>query len=266
MAKLIPKILYFRLFFALNFLNIIRAKNYKLNSLKPFITNSPIKEKGYVLSNYGVWLLENFKDKTFNLAILGYRNNLEYILSSIEEPFTFFDIGCNQGVFSLVANKNYYCKKIHCFEPNTDLVPYLSSNLTFGGVKNFQIHNYAIWSTIGNIEFFVPINHSGASTFFNNENNFNRVFKSINRSYLDEIETDTENVIFLKLDVEGAEHTILTEIFSSKLSKFIKYVFVEINSTFDHSLKIRDFLFKNNFLEVSRKGKLNSCDAFFVKN
>lgn len=265
LSKLVPKTFYFRLFFITKFFTIFKANNFKFNSIFPFITNNFIERNGFILSNYGVWMLNNFNDKTFNLSLLGYRNNLEKHLKSIKKPFTFIDIGCNQGVFSLVAGKNNYCKKIHCFEPNMDLLPYLEANLVFNGIKNYKIHNCAISNTEGNINFFVPSNHSGAGTLFKNYNEYNRVFRSVNRSYLENIRTDKE-ILFLKIDVEGSEYSVLVEIFNTSLLKDIKYIFVEINPMYYDSFKIRDLLLKNNFVEADRKGTIDSCDSLFISN
>jgi hypothetical protein len=71
------------------------------------------------MSNYGVWMYNNFNDKTFKLSLLGYRNSLDRIISLIEYPFIFVDIGANQGIFSLVAAKNKNCVALHTFEPNS---------------------------------------------------------------------------------------------------------------------------------------------------
>jgi len=262
-SRLIPKPLLFRVLFLVNFLDVLKGNNYKLNTFFPLLTNHNLRKKGFVLSNYGVWMLDNQSDKTFRLSILGYRNKLERYLKSINRPFVFWDIGSNQGVFSLVANKNPYCKNIICFEPNTDLIFYLTSNLVFGRVKNYQIHNYAISNKVGKIEFFIPNNHTGAATMCSNAKS-NIVFESVNRSYLDKINTK-EDDIFLKLDVEGAEHLVLIEIFESIISKNIKYIFIEINQNYNNSKIIRSILSKNNFVEVDRKGSLDSCDAFFEK-
>ncbi|NDI08771.1 MAG: FkbM family methyltransferase, partial [Actinobacteria bacterium] len=59
---------------------------------------------------------------------------------------TFFDIGANQGVFSMIAAKNKHCKNIHEFEPNSNLIEFLESNFLFNNLKNYTIHNFAISS------------------------------------------------------------------------------------------------------------------------
>ena len=82
-------------------------------------------------------MLSNYLDKTFQLSIMGYRNNLEKILLSIKQPLIFMDIGANQGVFSLVAAKNKNFVEIHAFEPNLELISYLERNFDTNKVNIF---------------------------------------------------------------------------------------------------------------------------------
>jgi hypothetical protein len=90
----------------LNLKYLIKSDVKRLEIIRSIITNQNIEKMGYTLSNYGVWMLSNYFDKTFQLSIMGYRNNFEKILLSINQPLIFIDIGANQGVFSLVAAKN----------------------------------------------------------------------------------------------------------------------------------------------------------------
>ena len=75
---------------------LIKSDVKRLEIIRSIITNQNIEKKGYILSNYGVWMLSNNSDKTFQLSIMGYRNNLEKILLSIKQPLIFIDIGANQ--------------------------------------------------------------------------------------------------------------------------------------------------------------------------
>jgi FkbM family methyltransferase len=228
----------------------------------PFITGKFIEKDGFVLSNYGVWMQRNFPDKTFYLSILGYRNRLERHLKSIRKPFIFFDVGSNQGVFSLLSSKNKYCRKVHIFEPNSDLIRYLTANLEFNGVTSYKIHNYAISDKIGNVPFFVPASHSGAARIVEKEG-FDNFCESINRHYLNEAEKYLLDPIFLKLDVEGSEFLVLTEFFNSLLFERIEYIFIEMNSNIENTAKL---LSEMGFIEESRKGTRDSFDALYLKN
>ena len=121
--------------------------------IRSILTNRSIERQDYTLSNYGVWMLNNCLDKTFQLSIMGYRNNLEKILLSIKQPLIFIDIGANQGVFSLVAAKNKSFVEIHAFEPNLKLTQYLEGNFFMNKVDSFFIHKVAIGPKSTSINF-----------------------------------------------------------------------------------------------------------------
>ncbi len=263
-SRLFSKRVLFRLLFAINFIQILKANSYKLGSFLPFITGNFIEKDGFVLSNYGVWMQRNYSDKTFYLSILGYRNTLEKHLKLIRKPFIFFDVGSNQGVFSLLASKNMYCKQLHIFEPNSNLIRYLSANLNFNKVTGYKVHNYAISDKIGNISFFVPASHSGAARIMENEG-VDTFCESVNREYLNEVGKYIADPIFLKVDVEGSEFLVLTEIFNSLLFERVEYVFIEMNSNFGNTENTAKLLLERGFIEVSRKGTKESFDALYLK-
>jgi FkbM family methyltransferase len=191
--------------------------------------NRYITYQNYTMSNYGVWMLNNYNDKTFKLSLMGYRNGLEKIILSLKHPFTFMDIGANQGVFSLVAAKNKYCSQLHTFEPNLSVNKFLEKNVKKNNVKNITIHKAAIGSQIGNRGFFVPDNHSGAGRVSSNVSNME--IDCVNRTYLDKFLTNVDE-LFVKIDVEGNEDEVLQELFNSKLKIYKNYQNFELNISF----------------------------------
>jgi FkbM family methyltransferase len=258
---IIPHTLLERILKIVNLRNLYNSHATNLEIISSIFFNRYITCPNYTMSNYGVWMFNNYNDKTFNLSLMGYRNGLEKIISSLNHPFSFMDVGANQGVFSLVAAKNKYCNSIHTFEPNLNINKFLEKNIEKNNIKNVTIHKSAIGSHIGKRGLFVPDNHSGAgrvsSTIFNME------IDCVNRVYLDEILTDVDT-LFVKIDVEGNEDEVLQELLNSKLN--IKYIFIEICSkyNFDEEFTIK-FLNTNGFNEVFRKENKISYDALFIK-
>lgn len=124
--------------------------------MNSIITNKYIKSNGFTLSNYGIWMLDNYNDKTFRFSIMGYKNNLEKILLSVREPHIFVDISANQGVFSIIAAKNKKFLEIHAFEPNLNITSYLERNFLFNKVSNFFIHKVAIGPQSTSLSFLCP--------------------------------------------------------------------------------------------------------------
>ena len=235
--------------------------------INSILRDKRIEKDGYVLSNYGVWMYKNYDDKTYNLNIIGYRNKLDRHIKSLDEPFVFIDFGSNQGIFSILAGKNRFCRRIHLFEPNPRITDILVSNLNHNNIFNYEIHKYAISNVIGKIPFSVPEGHTGAAhiTRQNEESTFSLYVDSINKDYLSNIENNFVEPIFLKIDVEGSEYVALTEIFCSSLLNRIKYIFVELNSALSNTEKILKLLKDFGFTELNRKGSKDSYDALYLK-
>jgi FkbM family methyltransferase len=260
--KVIPYTILERLLKIANLKNLLNSQATNTEIIKSIFFNRYITSQNYTMSNYGVWMLNNYNDRTFRLSLMGYRNGLEKIISSLKHPFTFVDVGANQGVFSLVAAKNKYCSSLHTFEPNLGVNEFLEKNVEKNNVKNITIHKSAIGSRIGNSGFFVPDNHSGAGRVSSTVSNME--INCVNHIYLDKFLIATES-LFVKIDVEGNENEVLQELFISKLN--IKYIFVEICSkyNFDEEFTIK-ILNTNGFNEVFRKENKISYDALFIKN
>jgi FkbM family methyltransferase len=247
----------------LNFKTSIRSE-VKINKiLNSIITNKYIKSNGFTLSNYGIWMLDNYIDKTFRFSIIGYRNNLEKILLSISDPHIFIDVGANQGVFSMIAAKNKNFTEIHAFEPNINIISYLEKNFIVNKVNNFFIHEVAIGPQSTSLSFFVPENHSGNGRISSHNSNMQVI--CINRDYLNKVFTQSVGSYFIKIDVEGSESDVLNELFNSNMSLLIKYIFIEINTRFSDEDMIINILQGNGFYEKFRRGNKVSYDALYVR-
>jgi FkbM family methyltransferase len=242
---------------------LIKSDVRRFEIIRSIITNQYIEKEGNTLSNYGVWMLSNYLDKTFQLSIMGYRNNLEKILLSIKQPLIYLDIGANQGVFSLVAAKNKNFIEIHAFEPNLKLISYLESNFCINKVNNYFIHKVAIGPKSTSISFFVPENHSGNGRIVSEKSNMQVI--CVNRDYLNKVFTQLNQLYFIKIDVEGSEHKVLNELFNSSINLYIKYIFIEINSKYSNEDILIKTLRSNDFFEVSRKGDGVSYDALYAR-
>jgi FkbM family methyltransferase len=262
--KLIPVTIRSRLIKILNLSNILSQTTIS-KALLSVIMNRPIIYNGFELSNYGVWLANNDKDKTFIFAIRSYRNGLDKILNSITKDFDFIDIGANQGVFALVAAKNRFCKRIYCFEPNSKVINNLRHNLEFNNVLNYEIHKVAIAKTDGQLKFFVPEYHSGAGHVVTNEGNYNQEINSISRNTLNVIFENLQNVLFIKIDVQGMELEVIIELLNSKFNSKIRYLFLEVDLNYGHFKDISQILSDNSFTEIKRFGSKSYFDIFYTR-
>ncbi len=263
--KLIPNSLLKRILKLVYFKNLKQAGASYLEITNSILKNRYINNSNYVLSNYGVWLFSNYSDKTFNLAILGYRNKLDIFLGQISEPTVFLDIGANQGVFSSIAAKNDNIIEIHAFEPNLMIVKYLEKNFKVNKIYNSYIHKVAITSRNSKSKFLSLSKHSGAGKISND--NWNMYINGVNHEYLNTVFGNYNFSFFIKIDVEGSELTVVRELFRSEIKSKIKNIFIEV--THSSNLKkspVIQLLEEEGFVEKYRKStNANSFDAFFIR-
>jgi FkbM family methyltransferase len=264
LSKKLPKCLknrLIRIYYARKLLSCGIPLNKILNSI---IFDEYIEADGFKLSNYGVWLKSKNNDKTFNFALRSYRNGLEKILNKLDSNFIFLDIGSNQGVFSLVANQNFFCKKIVCYEPNKKIVNYLKHNLEFNKVRDFAIYKFAISSKNGSALFFSSDTHSGDGHF--TSKNGNLKVNTVNKMHLNKISRTLKYEIIVKIDVQGMEFEVINELFKSKLKENIKYLFIENDPKYGNYHHIVNFLALHDFSEVKKFGARVHSDMYFQKN
>ena len=239
----------------INIGNIIKNQEIKMHQIiKSIFFNKFIEKGSFTLSNYGVWIFTIPHDKTFRLACMGYRNHLEIILSKIQQPMIFLDIGANQGIFSLVAAKNHFFKEIHVFEPNPTLYNILTKNFSRNKINRFKIHPHAIGKYNGLSYLSTSVKHSGAGKITQKSTNTIRVF-SKNRVYLNRQFSNLELPIFIKIDVEGMEFVVLKELLSSVLRKKVKFIFVELSGTSYKKNRTIKLLLESGFKETFRSDK-----------
>lgn len=264
LSKNLPKCFKNRLI-RIYYAGILLSHGIPLNKiLKSIIFDEYIEADGFKLSNYGVWLKSKNNDKTFNFALKSYRNGLEKILKKLDSNFIFLDIGSNQGVFSLVANQNFFCKKIVCYEPNKNIVNYLKQNLEFNEVHDFTIYKFAISRKNGSATFFSSDSHSG-DTHFSSKNG-NLKVSTVNKAHLNKISRTLNYKIFVKIDVQGMEFEVINELFKSKLKENIQYLFIENDPKYGNYHKIVNFLSLHGFSEVKNFGARVNSDMYFRKN
>ena len=123
--------------------------------IKPNITKSA----------YGVKLHSKWGDATFNLCLSGtYGYFFSDFLNNIEKPYSFLDIGANQGIYSLVASKNKNIKKIYSFEPVPHNFKSLKNNIKLNNSKKINVIEAAISSR--NKNKYISFNkfHTGTSS------------------------------------------------------------------------------------------------------
>lgn len=118
---------------------------------------------------------------------------------------TILDCGANMGLSVLYFASNYPDHRIVAFEPDPGIFLILQENMNTFGFRNVELHNEAVWNNQETLTFFTDMGMGGRV-----ENSYSGQKPSlINairlRDYIN------EDVDFLKIDIEGAEDTVLRD-------------------------------------------------------
>ncbi|MFH1210103.1 MAG: FkbM family methyltransferase [archaeon] len=140
-------------------------------------------------------------------------NLIKYIIKYIPDSITFFDLGANLGYYSLLVAKISNKSSIFAFEPNPDVLPLLRRNKR----RNIVIVPKAVSNYNGTSEFYSTGKIDSGISTLNLKNikasNLDWKIKKILKVEILTLDSFCEknNIIpnFLKIDVEGAEMSVL---------------------------------------------------------
>lgn len=136
----------------------------------------------------------------------------EYYFSSENPKPVIIDGGANIGISVLYFKSLYPEAEIHCFEPYALSFEYLEKNVRVNNLKNVFLHRSALGAENGEILLFVPDNNTINATVVKSETMSSVVVQSTSLSLFIQ---KLNHVDLLKLDVEGAEVDILTDLYHS---------------------------------------------------
>lgn len=198
----------------------------------------------YSLGRFGIYRKFNFLSY-FGILNRGIREikSIYYILKNIEPGDVFYDIGANQGLFSVIVNESFGKQvEIHAFEPISYNFKILQKNLP--KKENIFLNNIALLDREGEIKFKVPKSESLlASSTISNEyadkylKNYYEIKVSCMSLY--RYIKNHKPPTIVKMDVEGAEPFIIDggKIFFSEFSPQIIMEIQTGNIGLEYSLK-----------------------------
>jgi FkbM family methyltransferase len=178
-------------------------------------------------SVYGPRLMKNWGDKTFVFCLAGYYG--PYFAKFLSERSTLFDlidIGANQGIYSLIAARNPNARRIDAIEPSPSTLSLLRQNIALNRAR-IDVHEFAISRQNGQARFVMPEGHSGMARLSDTEGML--TVKTRNRDFFNELATRSTNPVVVKIDVEGAEHDVVTELTASELIARVTHIYAEID-------------------------------------
>lgn len=233
-----------------------------------YFYNRTLQTQGeFTKSIYGVWLKKR-DDNTYEYCVRGnYGYEYSQHLKSIREKFTFLDIGSNVGLYSLIALTNRKCKEVHCFDPDSTTIPFLTANLERTKSKVFQVHPYAVSTSSGTAILQKEAGHSGASTLAapTFASSSSETVTTVDHNYLDSVVAQGSQAIHLKLDVEGHEMSVLNSLAKSTIIKRIVEVFAEFNPAMSDTSAMQQWFDDQGFIEEWRIGSIEHWDALYVR-
>jgi FkbM family methyltransferase len=220
-------------------------------------------------STYGILLSPNWTDKTFRYCVFGtYGCDLSDYLSGFSEPFHFLDIGSNQGLYALVAAKNHNCKKIFAFEPVARTFKLLKKNVAINAMNDRIVPlNLAISQQAGTASISIDRGHSGTASMAGGATSQSAAveqIKTIDVVGLDALMSDSVPII-VKVDVEGFEKTVITELSRSQHFGRMVSIFYEVDERWSDSADIRSVLEAGGFSRFQKFGRGHHYDVLAMR-
>lgn len=184
------------------------------------------------------------------------------ILRGAKHP-VFVDVGANVGLMSLQIKEQVPHAEIHLFEADPEIFACVKKNMEMNSLSQIFLNHLAVSSVSGQTLNFVRSPNSIESGWGRLENETNKTGQSQRVSvrtisidqYLRDHQLDKVDV--LKIDVEGAEESVLRGCAESFKGKKIKSIICEMHPSalqeFDSStVKIRELLFQAGFQEKKK--------------
>ena len=261
MSQKLAAILYHLINFFDKIFNLIFKRNFKYHLYNYFRKNSFTKKKigssNYIFftpSQLSKWRVDTFFSKE--------PETLAWIDSfkNFDNKTIFWDIGANIGLYSIyAASKHDFLKKIVAFEPSTANLNLLSTNISINNLSDkIYIFNQPLSKSHENFMFlqesFVEeggsmnaygVNYDHAGNEFKSKMSYQLMGNSINHILRKNI---LEFPNYIKIDVDGIEHLILSGADEFLNDPKIKEIQVEINEDFTTQKEIiAKLMEKSNF-------------------
>lgn len=153
-------------------------------------------------------------------------NDMAFCLHFLRKEDTFFDVGANVGIYTILASGHVGCYTV-AFEPDKVTLFHLNENLKLNKIdKIVSIEEKAVGEKIGMIKFSVAkdtINHVIS------QNDSNSAFHEVEMTFLDHFESRLPKMI--KIDVEGFEWNVLNGSKHLLANPNLDVILIEINGS-----------------------------------
>jgi FkbM family methyltransferase len=229
------------------------------------------RKNGYLLSVYGVWLLDRWEDATYRYCVLGEYGDFYSNWLQKQEDCTFLDIGANIGLYSLIACKNPAIHAVYAFEPVPETFRYLLENIRRNAADRCSARNVGISSASDELPIQIKKGHSGVSTLrdaslddvgFDSQTTI-RVVGPEDFDAL--IDTSLPYRVIAKIDVEGHEHAVINTLMRSKVWPKISNIYYEVNERFLDHQAVLSSLLAAGFEVIYKNGEGSEYDLMLQR-
>lgn len=151
----------------------------------------------------------------------------EYFFQSNEESPTIFDCGANCGFSILYFKWLYPNANIVAFEPDPITFTLLQHHIILNKLENVRAYQVALSDFDGEVEFFTDAIGGGSLKMsLTRRSGLNRAVL-VSAKKLSTFIRTYENISYLKMDIEGAEHGVIREVANSGLLSIISRMGIE---------------------------------------
>lgn len=225
--------------------------------------------KGAVTS-YGVRMHPNWHDRTYAYCHYGtYGHYLADILHSLDRPFQFLDIGANQGLFSLIAAQNPACEAVIALEPVTETFAQLQRNFALNRLdRRARALNFGLSDRKGVQLIAKSSVHSGVATLEGHlaASGPDIVHQQVRTETIDGLATYLADdlPIFVKIDVEGHEAVVMSQLMRSGYCNNVVGLFYEFDARWCDGGAIERVLREAEFVVARQYGRGKHFDALAI--
>lgn len=149
----------------------------------------------------------------------------QYGFSCERQDPIIFDCGANIGMATLYFKWLYPHSRITSFEPDPATFQLLRKNVEANGLGEVALHNVALWNERGTVSFYIPQDGLGSLRMSTNPARLQGKQILVPSGRLSDFILGP--IELLKLDVEGAEHQVMSDLLESGQLRQIRQMIVE---------------------------------------
>lgn len=255
--------------------NLLKAKNFRgaySEKISIFFTLTRFQIKHKLFNRKNAKVNEYFfkyKFSAYDYSTIEFLfnevfiSNEYYFEPSTQEPFI-IDCGANIGMSILYFKKLFPGSKIIAFEANPYAFKLLEENMKVNEIKNVELHNIALFDKETEISFFIGENIGTLLGSIKAERGGSNELK-IKAQKLSNYLKNIERVDLIKMDVEGAELNIISDLFDSLTIQKTKEYIIEYHHNMNEDKSIlSSFLqkFESNGFSYNIKANFRYINSF----